>query len=74
MRKNKDFRIGQLVKHKYSETDIRIGIIIDISTDNYRSSWGAECDTDELSGFFFFKEDLENITILTKQKNPEYFL
>ncbi|MCD6435358.1 MAG: hypothetical protein J7L15_03140 [Clostridiales bacterium] len=74
MRKSKDFGIGQLVKHKFSETDIRIGIIKDITTDNYRNSWGAECDTDEMGGFFFFEEDLENVTILTKEKNPEYYL
>ena len=74
MIKKDDIKKGDFVRHTYSKTDIRIGVVESVSEHNYKNSWGVACTIDAMAGFMFFLEDLENVTVLTKEKYPEYYL
>ena len=74
--KKSDFKIGQFVSHHFtapSIDDIRVGIIESIDTST-KLVIHAKYLNRPNSGFFFSEEDLDKVTILSRESHPEYYL
>ena len=75
MIKREDLKKGIMVRHTFmgDPRDIRTGIINSISREK---DWVANVsfEINKFGGFFFSREDLGNIEIITKETHPEEFL